>query len=122
MLAIPASTADYSPGAPGIGDPYYPTYGNGGYDVPHYDPRLTYPPEPVHVAGTGTSASPPRVPSPPPWCSLSRHRRPTTPPERRASPPPTSRPTATADTTSRTTISGSSTSRKRTSWRARRPS
>ncbi|MER5529842.1 hypothetical protein ACFV23_04755 [Streptomyces sp. NPDC059627] len=25
--------------AEGIGDPYYPAYGNGGYDVSHYDPR-----------------------------------------------------------------------------------
>ena len=25
-----------SPGAPGIGDPYYPLLGNGGYDVSHY--------------------------------------------------------------------------------------
>jgi aminopeptidase N len=25
-----------SPGAPGIGDPYYPLLGNGGYDVRHY--------------------------------------------------------------------------------------
>ncbi|MBW3632684.1 MAG: M1 family metallopeptidase [Chloroflexi bacterium] len=25
-----------SPGAPGIGDPYYPLLGNGGYDVAHY--------------------------------------------------------------------------------------
>lgn len=26
-----------TPGAPGIGDPYFPTDGNGGYDVTHYD-------------------------------------------------------------------------------------
>ncbi|GAA4204350.1 hypothetical protein [Actinocatenispora rupis] len=26
-----------SPGAPGVGDPLYPTLGNGGYDVRHYD-------------------------------------------------------------------------------------
>ncbi|NDJ60401.1 MAG: M1 family metallopeptidase [Chloroflexi bacterium] len=26
-----------APGADGVGDPYYPTYGNGGYDVQHYD-------------------------------------------------------------------------------------
>jgi hypothetical protein len=37
--ALPASAlgADYSPGAPGIGDPYFPLEGNGGYDVQHYD-------------------------------------------------------------------------------------
>ena len=42
LLAIPASAASHSPGAPGIGDPYYPAYGNGGYDVSHYDLRLKY--------------------------------------------------------------------------------
>ena len=40
LLAIPASAAPRSPGAPGIGDPYNPAYGNGGYDVNHYDLRL----------------------------------------------------------------------------------
>ena len=29
-------------GAAGIGDPYYPGYGNGGYDVGHYDLDLAY--------------------------------------------------------------------------------
>jgi aminopeptidase N len=32
------------PGAAGIGDPYYPTYGNGGYDVGHYDLDVAYDP------------------------------------------------------------------------------
>ena len=32
------------PGAPGLGDTYYPTYGNGGYDVGHYDLDVTYDP------------------------------------------------------------------------------
>ncbi len=31
-----------SPGAAGIGDPLYPTLGNGGYDVEHYDLDLRY--------------------------------------------------------------------------------
>ncbi|GAA1785277.1 M1 family metallopeptidase [Luedemannella flava] len=31
-------------GAPGLGDPYYPGAGNGGYDVAHYDLGLTYDP------------------------------------------------------------------------------
>jgi hypothetical protein len=26
-----------TPGAPGVGDAYFPGYGNGGYDVRHYD-------------------------------------------------------------------------------------
>ena len=32
-------------GAAGAGDPYYPTYGNGGYNVHHYDLNLNYDPE-----------------------------------------------------------------------------
>ena len=31
---------DPQPGAPGIGDPYYPLVGNGGYDVQHYTVEL----------------------------------------------------------------------------------
>jgi aminopeptidase N len=31
-------------GAPGLGDPYYPTYGNGGYDVRRYDLDVAYDP------------------------------------------------------------------------------
>ena len=30
------------PGAPGVGDPYYPGLGNGGYDVEHYSLDLTW--------------------------------------------------------------------------------
>ena len=54
MLAIPASAASLSPGAPGIGDPYYPAYGNGGYDVSHYDLRLKYQPATDELEGTAT--------------------------------------------------------------------
>ncbi|MBN0048621.1 M1 family metallopeptidase [Streptomyces actuosus] len=54
LLAIPASAASYSPGAPGIGDPYYPAYGNGGYDVSHYDLRLKYQPATDELEGTAT--------------------------------------------------------------------
>lgn len=54
LLAIPASAASSSPGAPGIGDPYYPAYGNGGYDVSHYDLRLKYQPETDQLDGTAT--------------------------------------------------------------------
>ncbi|MFE5811979.1 M1 family metallopeptidase [Streptomyces sp. NPDC056479] len=54
MLAIPASAASHSPGAPGIGDPYYPAYGNGGYDVSHYDLRLKYQPATDQLEGTAT--------------------------------------------------------------------
>ena len=33
-----------SPGGSGVGDPYFPKAGNGGYDVGHYDLRLAYDP------------------------------------------------------------------------------
>ncbi|MFF8807401.1 M1 family metallopeptidase [Streptomyces omiyaensis] len=54
LLAIPASAADYVPGAPGIGDSYYPASGNGGYDVSHYDLRLKYQPATDLLEGTAT--------------------------------------------------------------------
>ncbi|GGJ45813.1 M1 family metallopeptidase [Streptomyces brasiliensis] len=54
LLAIPASAASFAPGAPGIGDPYYPYYGNGGYDVSHYDVRLQYRPATDELEGTTT--------------------------------------------------------------------
>jgi aminopeptidase N len=54
LLAIPASAADTATGTAGIGDPYYPTYGNGGYDVSHYDLRLKYRPETDALEGTAT--------------------------------------------------------------------
>jgi aminopeptidase N len=41
-------------GASGVGDPYYPTYGNGGYDVQHYDLAVRYAPRPNHLRGTAT--------------------------------------------------------------------
>ncbi|OIJ66376.1 M1 family metallopeptidase [Streptomyces mangrovisoli] len=54
LPAIPAFAAAPSPGAPGIGDPYYPYYGNGGYDVSHYDLRLRYQPATDELEGTAT--------------------------------------------------------------------
>ncbi|WUH93388.1 M1 family metallopeptidase [Streptomyces sp. NBC_00433] len=54
LLVIPASAADAGPGAPGIGDPYYPTYGNGGYDVSHYGLDLSYQPATDTLSGTAT--------------------------------------------------------------------
>ncbi|MEZ5091382.1 M1 family metallopeptidase [Nocardioides sp.] len=42
-VALPsAAYAVPSPGADGAGDPYFPTYGNGGYDVGHYDIHVDY--------------------------------------------------------------------------------
>src|SRR5688500_7910362 len=34
-----------SPGADGLGDPYFPTLGNGGYDARHYDLALDWQPD-----------------------------------------------------------------------------
>ncbi|MGI6870348.1 M1 family metallopeptidase [Amycolatopsis sp. 3B14] len=53
LLASTASAAP-APGAAGAGDPYYPYAGNGGYDVAHYDIRLTYQPATDQLAGTTT--------------------------------------------------------------------
>jgi aminopeptidase N len=43
-VALPAGALQAAPeaGAAGIGDPYFPTDGNGGYDVAHYDIHDTY--------------------------------------------------------------------------------
>ena len=46
VLALAAASAqadpsDFRPGAPGVGDTYYPGYGNGGYDVSRYRIDLT---------------------------------------------------------------------------------
>ncbi|BCY10346.1 M1 family metallopeptidase [Actinoplanes sp. L3-i22] len=49
-----AAQAAPAPGAPGLGDSYYPDYGNGGYDVSHYDIRLRYTPNTDKLTGTTT--------------------------------------------------------------------
>ncbi|GIL27630.1 M1 family metallopeptidase [Actinocatenispora comari] len=57
VLAVgvaPAASASGGVGAPGIGDPYYPDYGNGGYRISHYDLDLDYQPGNDHLAGTAT--------------------------------------------------------------------
>ncbi|MFE0463666.1 M1 family metallopeptidase [Kitasatospora sp. NPDC058965] len=54
LLAVPASAATPTPGAPGAGDPYYPTYGDGGYRISHYDLRLKYQPATDQLEGTAT--------------------------------------------------------------------
>ncbi|MDQ0771159.1 aminopeptidase N [Pseudarthrobacter defluvii] len=47
----------YGPGAQGSGDPYFPSAGNGGYDVLHYDLNLRYSPpsDPAVLAGNLTA-------------------------------------------------------------------
>ena len=49
VLALLPGTASahhppFTAGAPGIGDPYFPLDGNGGYDVSHYDLAIRYDP------------------------------------------------------------------------------
>ncbi|MFN8146078.1 MAG: M1 family metallopeptidase [Candidatus Nanopelagicales bacterium] len=44
----------FSPGAAGLGDPYFPLDGNGGYDVVHNDLDLTYDPATDVLVSTAT--------------------------------------------------------------------
>lgn len=53
-LATPALAGSAGPGAPGVGDSYFPKAGNGGYDVSHYDIRLRYQPKNDKLRGTTT--------------------------------------------------------------------
>jgi aminopeptidase N len=54
--AIPASAgaARNCAGAPGIGDTYYPDYGNGGYDVSRYKLKVAYDPATDRLDGKAT--------------------------------------------------------------------
>ncbi|MEV4510208.1 M1 family metallopeptidase [Dactylosporangium sp. NPDC049525] len=59
VLLTPATPAGatgvrYLPGAPGIGDPQYPTDGNGGYDARHYNLAVRYQPATHHLDGHAT--------------------------------------------------------------------
>jgi aminopeptidase N len=56
-LALPAATAQAEVGAPGLGDPYYPDAGNGGYDVAGYDLDLDYSPKSRVLDGRATIAA-----------------------------------------------------------------
>jgi aminopeptidase N len=44
-------------GAAGIGDPYFPTMGNGGYDVQHYDLAVAVDMQVEEISGTATIAA-----------------------------------------------------------------
>ncbi|MFI6480391.1 M1 family metallopeptidase [Nonomuraea sp. NPDC050663] len=56
LVAAPAQAAGVrgTPGAPGIGDAYFPDYGNGGYDARHYSLRLDYQPGADLLKGRAT--------------------------------------------------------------------
>jgi aminopeptidase N len=49
-----AGSPRFTAGAQGIGDAYFPTYGNGGYDVRGYDLNLKYDPADGELDGTAT--------------------------------------------------------------------
>lgn len=42
LMPMGVAAAAGPAGSPGIGDPYYPDYGNGGYDVSHYAVNVEY--------------------------------------------------------------------------------
>ena len=44
----------FTPGARGLGDPFFPDAGNGGYDVSHYSLALSYEPSTNQLSGTAT--------------------------------------------------------------------
>ncbi|WP_067128512.1 M1 family metallopeptidase [Microtetraspora malaysiensis] len=44
----------YSAGAAGVGDPYFPDQGNGGFDVQHYDIAFAYDPATRHMDAVTT--------------------------------------------------------------------
>jgi aminopeptidase N len=50
----PAPARSFAPGAAGAGDPYFPGYGNGGYDVTGYDLKLRFDPATDRLSGTAT--------------------------------------------------------------------
>ena len=57
VLVVPApaaSAAEFSPGSAGLGDPYFPLAGNGGYDVAHYSLVFSYDPATRQFDGTAT--------------------------------------------------------------------
>ena len=56
QAAAPADRGDqrYRPGAPGVGDEYFPLYGNGGYDVKHYLLNVSYDPPTDRLVGVTT--------------------------------------------------------------------
>ena len=51
MMGGVAVAAGFTPCAPGVGDPFFPLAGNGGYDVTHYGITLAYLPETNRLKG-----------------------------------------------------------------------
>ena len=53
LVLAPAASAQ-TPGAAGVGDPYFPLMGNGGYEVDHYDLNLRVRPKLDQVKAVAT--------------------------------------------------------------------
>jgi aminopeptidase N len=51
-LTATAQAAVFTPGSAGLGDPFFPNAGNGGYDVSHYSLKLGYEPGTNQLSGT----------------------------------------------------------------------
>jgi hypothetical protein len=54
LLPISAGAVVFTEGANGVGDPYFPLDGNGGYDVEHYLLSVTYKPSTDMLSGVAT--------------------------------------------------------------------
>jgi len=52
MVGPTAAAVTSASGSPGLGDPFFPDAGNGGYDVTHYGLTLTYEPSTNQLSGT----------------------------------------------------------------------
>ncbi len=53
-VALADQYEQFQPGAPGVGDPYFPLDGNGGYDVGHYLLDVRYAPATDQLTGVAT--------------------------------------------------------------------
>ena len=52
LAGASAAYAAFTPGSSGLGDPFFPLGGNGGYDVRHYGLTLAYDPPSNQLTGT----------------------------------------------------------------------
>jgi len=52
LLGAPHTMAQGAPGSSGLGDPYFPRSGNGGYDAVHYDLAIDYAPRSERLNAT----------------------------------------------------------------------
>ena len=54
LVSAGSAWAAFTPGSPGLGDPFFPLAGNGGYNVSHYGLSLSYEPSTNQLSGTAT--------------------------------------------------------------------